>query len=150
MTYRIDVKEVPEQQVAALRKRASMAVIGKEVEDGFGRIMMAVGKAGRSPVGEPFIVYHEVSPEFADMEICFPIDGPLPADGDVHGVTMEGGRFAFTVHRGPYEECGEAYEALETWIGEQGYEPAGPPREIYLNEPGEGVVAETEIEFPIR
>ncbi|MDX2344085.1 MAG: GyrI-like domain-containing protein [Acidimicrobiia bacterium] len=44
-----------------------------------------------------------------------------------------------------------AYHALTSWIAEQGHEIAGPPREIYLNDPQRIPPAEllTRLEFPI-
>ena len=56
-----------------------------------------------------------------------------------------------TVHRGPYEEIAPAYHTLTGWISEGGHEIAGPPREIYLNDPHtvppEKIL--TRVEFPI-
>ncbi|NYT09624.1 MAG: hypothetical protein GKC09_06775 [Methanosarcinales archaeon] len=44
---------------------------------------------------------------------------------------------ARTVHRGPYEECGPAYERLFSWIREKNLTVCGPIREAYLNDPRE-------------
>jgi effector-binding domain-containing protein len=64
---------------------------------------------------------------------------------------LEGGTMAATIHTGPYDASGAAYEALMTWIDDRGRQPVGPPRERYLNDPH--VVgldrAETEIEVPV-
>lgn len=56
------------------------------------------------------------------------------------------------MHRGPNNEIGPAYHTLAGWIQEHGHELAGPPREIYLNDPQEVEPAEipTEIDWPIR
>jgi effector-binding domain-containing protein len=58
---------------------------------------------------------------------------------------------ATTVHHGPYEEIAPAYHTLIGWISEHGHEIAGPPREIYLNDPQTVAPAEilTRVEFPI-
>lgn len=75
------------------------------------------------------------------------------------GVLMEhaaktgavGGRVATTTHVGPYPEVGKAYTALQKSMTDNGRRPAGPPREIYLNEPGVAPDAEllTEVDRPI-
>jgi effector-binding domain-containing protein len=59
---------------------------------------------------------------------------------------------ASTVHYGPYEEIAPAYHTLTGWISEHGHEIAGPPREIYLNDPHMVATEEiaTQVEFPIR
>ena len=55
------------------------------------------------------------------------------------------------MHRGPYDEIAPAYHVLTGWIHAHGHQPAGPPHEIYLDdptlvEPGE---QRTEVEWPI-
>ena len=56
-----------------------------------------------------------------------------------------------TVHRGPYEEIAAAHHTVTGWISEHGHEMAGPPREIYLNDPQTVAPEEllTRVEFPI-
>ncbi len=58
---------------------------------------------------------------------------------------------ATTVHRGPYEEITLAYHTLTGWIPGNGYEIAGPPREVYLNDPQTVAPEEllTRVEFPV-
>jgi effector-binding domain-containing protein len=59
---------------------------------------------------------------------------------------------ASTVHRGPYEEVGPAYHTLSGWIQDNGHQIAGPPREIYRNDPQEVPPEEvlTEVQWPIE
>ena len=40
-----------------------------------------------------------------------------------------------TLHRGGYEQVAAAYSALEQWMRDNGYEPAGAPWETYLDGP---------------
>ena len=52
---------------------------------------------------------------------------------------------------GPYSEIGKAYVALQKWMTDNGRAPAGPVREVYLNDP-DAVPAEqlqTEIDWPV-
>lgn len=59
---------------------------------------------------------------------------------------------ATTVHHGPYGEIAPAYHILTGWIQDHGHEMAGPPREIYLNDPAEVGEAEqlTRVDWPIK
>ena len=70
----------------------------------------------------------------------------------MYGREVEGGAVAWTTHRGPYDEVGPAYHTVAGWIQEHGHEIAGPPREVYLTDPGSTPPSEflTEIQFPIR
>jgi len=45
-------------------------------------------------------------------------------------------RVAVLEYRGPAADSPIAYARLAAWIEEQGLVPEGPPREIYLAEPG--------------
>ncbi len=154
MPYEVTVKEVPAQHVAVLRKHASMATIGKDVQSGFGTIGQAVGMAGVQIVGMPYLVMFDVIDEESDgdIEIGFPVATPFPGSGEVQGRELPAMTVASTVHRGPYDEVGPAYHTLQGWIQEHGHEIVGPPRELYLNDPREAGEDETltEIQFPIR
>jgi effector-binding domain-containing protein len=154
MPYECTVKEVPAQHVAVLRKHASMATIGEEVQSGFATIGQAVGMAGVPIVGMPYLVMFDVIDEESDgdIELGFPVAKPFPGSGEVEGRELEAMTVASTVHRGAYDEIGPAYHTLQGWIQEHGHEIVGPPRELYLNDPREVREDETltEIQFPIR
>ncbi|NVI85859.1 GyrI-like domain-containing protein [Actinomadura sp. BRA 177] len=54
------------------------------------------------------------------------------ADGDD---VLPGGTFAAAVHTGPYEEIPLTVHGVLAWFGDYGHTPAGPVREVYLNDP---------------
>ena len=155
MPYDVEVKEVPAQHVAALRKHTSMATIGRDVSTGFAAVGEAVGRAGVPMVGPPFLVMFDVIDEESegDIEIAFPVAMPFPGTGEVLGEEVPAMTVVSTTHRGPYDEVGPAYQTLTGWIQEHGHEIAGPPREVYLTDPAETPDPAdhvTEIQFPIR
>ncbi|HET7236237.1 MAG TPA: GyrI-like domain-containing protein [Actinomycetota bacterium] len=153
MSYEIEVKEVPDQLVASVHRRASMSTVGKEVPEAFHELAEAVGPVGFG-AGMPGVEYlSEVGPDTEwDMEIFMPVAERFEPPEGMRVRTLAGRKFAATVHRGPYAECGAAYEALTSWIADSQYRMAGPPRELYLNDPNEAGQDEalTEILFPIR
>ncbi len=53
-------------------------------------------------------------------------------DGDD---VLPGGAFASAVHTGPYEEISLTVHGVLAWFGDHGHTPAGPVREVYLNDP---------------
>jgi len=80
-----------------------------------------------------------------------PVDSVIPvreakAGGQVQSGEQHGGLVAYTHHVGPYSEIPAATQAVYTWIQANGYEIAGPLREIYLES---GATPKTEIAFPI-
>jgi effector-binding domain-containing protein len=101
----------------------------------------------------PRLVCWEVDEDRWTIEACVPVSADAEAP---QGMTMrrfEGGRTASTVHIGPYEELGMAYREVELWIGKQGLTAAGPPFDVYLNDPVEvenPTRFETEINWPVK
>lgn len=154
MPYQVAVKQVAAVPVAALTVRTSLAAIGADMGRGFGAVVAAIGSAGAEPAGAPFVVYHDVIDErtAGDIEICVPVPaGTDLADGPVRYREVPGGTVAATVHHGPYQEISPAYHVVTGWIEQQGVTPAGPPREVYLNDPQSVLPDEllTEVQFPI-
>ena len=83
MSYEIEIKEIPDHLVASVRRRASIANVGKEVPEAFHELMEAVGPVGYGD-GMPGVVYcGEVGPETEwDMEIFMPVAAPFdPPEG---------------------------------------------------------------------
>lgn len=153
MGYDIEVSEEMPQLVAATMVRTNLARIGSDIGAGFGTIMQALGREGVVPFGPPLVIYHDMIEEHieGDIEICTPIDHAITEVDGVYSTELEGGSMAMTVHRGSYQEIGQAYQALMGWVPEHGYTLTGPPREIYLNDPQEVSPADllTRIEFPV-
>lgn len=79
------------------------------------------------------------------LQMCATVPEPLAK------LQLPASKFAFTVHRGPYEELALAQHAVLAWIQERGLTPIGAMREIYIDDPAD-VAAEdvrTEIGIPI-
>ena len=155
MAYEVKVREVVPQPVLSVRTRTSLAEIAALMGAAFGEMFGYLCQAGAQPAGPPCSIFYD--PEFReddlDVEICLPVDRPLPPQGRVQMGELPGGTVAYTLHVGPYDAVGLAYQAVTTWIQEHGHETAGPPRETYLNGPDEvkdPSEYRTEIIWPIR
>lgn len=139
MPYEVTVARVEAQQVAAFRTHTTLRHVGDAIGRGFGAVMSYLGRLGIEPAGPPLVVFHDVIDEETqgEIEMCIPIAAPVDGEDGVRGVELPGGLVATTVHRGPYGEIAPAYHTLTGWIQEHGHEMAGPPREVYLNDPTE-------------
>ncbi len=147
-TVKYDVKsrEIEPQRVATIRVRVPMTEIGRAMGEGFGEVAQGVETVGAEIDGLPFAIHHHMSSDEVDVELGFPVIGDVDV-GRVHTATLDGGLAACTVHMGPYEEIGSAYEVVSGWVQLHGKRVIGPPREIYLNEPAEDVVPLTEVQM---
>jgi DNA-binding transcriptional MerR regulator len=95
--------------------------------------------------GPPFVLYHGPvnAEEDGPVEACLPT-----VEGDKH---LQAGEVAFTKISGrqcDFPEILSAYESVYRWAREHGREADGPPREIYLDGPGEDM--RIEIALPLR
>lgn len=154
MTYDIKLENVDAKRILAVKKHTNLRQIAGQIGAGFGAIMPSLAAAQVTPAGPPLVVYHSVidSETAGDIEICVPVPDSHDASGDVYTRELEGGSMACAVHRGPYEQIAPLYHAITAWIGDQGHEIAGPPRETYLNDPQLVPPAEllTRVEFPVK
>jgi len=134
MERKIETKELADQPVVSTRFKTSTAKIGEDFGKAFGALFGYLGKTGVQLAGPPFVLYHdeEFREEDMDVELCVPVADEVPGEGEVTGRVVPGGKVASTMHAGPYDEVGPAWQDLMLWISEKGYRPAGAGREIYL------------------
>ncbi len=128
--FTVSEKEVPDMLVAGLRWKGRY--------DETGRTIQQVGKlAGRYIRGKPLNLYYdgEYKDEGADIESCFPV-GEMTGAGALSVHRLPGGRCAYLIHKGPYDQLGRSYARLMEYLQKRGYEAAVPIREVYLKGPG--------------
>jgi len=151
MDYDITLKELPATLALTAHKRTGMADIPAAMGEAFGAIMACAEAGGAQYAGPPFCLYPGEMGDEIDMVLCMPV-APGAAGGP--GVEVEdipGGLVASVMHVGSYAGLRDAYGALQVWMAENGRRPAGPPREIYLSDPGsvpESVLL-TEVAWPV-
>lgn len=131
-----------------------------QVSEAFGKLYGWMGQKGYEPAGPPLGIYYNAPGEVPDEELAWellsPISGEVaPGDPDEQGIgvkKLEATRVASITHKGPYEGLSKVYEGLTAWIKDNGFETAGPPHEVYLNNPAETAPEEllTEVNFPVK
>lgn len=152
MSYKCDLQEQPTQSTLAIRTRAAVQDLSQVLGGAYGTIAQYLGELGEHPAGPPFVVYYNEDMQDLDIEIGFPVARELPGRGDIQASELPGGKVATCLYTGPYEDIEEPYEALSQWMEENGYEMAGAPYEMYLNDPQETPPEElqTLIVFPVK
>jgi len=154
-TYLATVRETPALRVAALAHHGEYMNIGSTFE----RLMaMAGGQGLLGPWTRSFGIYYDdpasTPREALRSDACVTLpDGKTPS-GELQLREIRGGRYAVTLHVGPYAELHFPYTWLYgTWLPTSGEEPADAPSiEEYLNDahivpPSE---LRTEIWLPLR
>jgi len=155
MTYQATIRETPTLRVAALAHHGDYLNIGNTFE----RLAAIAGGQGLFGAGtRSFGIYYDdpasTPREALRSDACVTLpDGKTPS-GELQLREIRGGRYAVTLHVGPYAELHFPYTWLYgTWLPTSGEEPADAPSiEEYLNDahivpPSE---LRTEIWLPLR
>ena len=107
-----------------------------------------------SITGAAFSRYQgEVEEEPIDLEVGFPTDRPIDADGSAEAGELPGGRVARLVHAGSFDGLGDSWQRLADWIGAADLAPGDDRWEVYLTEPSPEMdpnELRTELNWTIR
>ncbi|WP_440900174.1 GyrI-like domain-containing protein [Actinosynnema sp.] len=69
------------------------------------------------------------------LEVGFPVDSGIVAEGDVVPGELPGGRVARLTHVGAFDGLEESWKRLASWIGARGLSPSTTRREVCTTEP---------------
>jgi DNA-binding transcriptional MerR regulator len=174
-SYEIVLKSVEPQIVASARGRVegrqlsrfagAMAAEGDLVQaigDVCGRLGPEVEnlleRTGARSAGPWFLMVDQRGDD-VELEMAAPVErsslgkGRLDSQAPVGVRELPGARqMASAVHQGSYETILQAYSALGAWIEKNGYQIAGPCREVYVHhaETGNPPAHVTEVQFPVE
>lgn len=100
-----------------------------------GELIEAMTAQGVAPAG-PLVAHHlEITPEFFNFEMCFPVSTPVVASGRMKPGQWPAMKVARTVYHGPYEGLPDAWGEFMDWIDAKGHKPATDLWECYLTNP---------------
>jgi effector-binding domain-containing protein len=147
----VTVKEVADALVASITVHGGKDAIGEAIQDAFARLGALVEDVGAGDGMPGMVVLEWGAGAEMTVEVFVPVASPFEPPEGVRVRTLEGCRVAAAVHEGPYDEVGAMYEALGAWVPAHGHAFAGPPRELYMNDPGApgGTLPRSEVQFPI-
>lgn len=87
------------------------------------------------------------------IEAAIPVNDSLPESADMKQYQLPAVQtMAYVIYYGGYETVHEAHTAIQLWMAENGYRPAGATRDVYLvfdvnGNPDKWV---TEIQYPVE
>jgi effector-binding domain-containing protein len=150
MDYDIKLEEREQQPVLCIRETVP-AEIGDLVGRLIGEAAAALGPTGAQITGGPYA--RSIWQPGTSVEVGFYVAADVQGEGRATGDALPAGRFAVTIHTGPYDQLGPAYNAVRDWIAKEGLAIAGVPWEVYLSDPTETPDPSdwrTEVVFPVR
>jgi effector-binding domain-containing protein len=149
--YNVVLKETPRQTIASIWDTIpAYGDVGKL----YGELFPTLGRRFVRFAGPPLSIYHD--PEYkqtdVDVEAAVPVQGKPKEVGRIKVRELEPGTVASTVHKGPFEGIGGAYDAVMKWVEANGYRASGPAREVYIKSMGQAKSPEdyvTEVQIPV-
>lgn len=147
MNYQCSLIEQATEQALSVRTRCAVQDLPKVMGEAYGAIMQYLMEIGENPAGAPFAAYYNMDMNDLDVEIGFPVAQKIDGKGKVQSSEIPAGKYATTLHIGPYSGVEPAYNALMAWINENNYTPTGIAYEFYLNDPSE--IPENELQTQI-
>jgi effector-binding domain-containing protein len=151
--FDVKLREVPEQVVVSEQRNVTQAELVEWLPGSMARVAGSAdglgGVSGSSslpwllrgdhPTEPVFIVIYEGNPNKGQVpvEVCAPIGGEQDGSAEASTRHVPAHREAYvrlTKAQTEPPTLGSAYGALEQWIGAQGLEMAGAPREVYYTD----------------
>ncbi len=129
--------------------------ITRLINDICGQLFSEENQRNGMKIAGPFMtLYHdsEYKEKDADMECVVPITGKCSInDPSMKIRTLAGGKCVTLIYKGPYAGLHEAWSRIGAWAEEREFSIAGPPRELYLNDPSAVPEDEllTELQIPV-
>lgn|GEM_PF-1118774 len=153
MSPEITIETVPSRLVAGVDFSTTFATLPNDMSGAIGSLQRETARAAMEVLGPVIAIYtEEMHPERPwNCEVCVPVAAAFTEHPTLRSHELPGGTVATLTHRGAYTGLKGAYDAIFEWFSANGHTLTGPPREIYLNNPGEVAPAEllTRLEFPI-
>jgi effector-binding domain-containing protein len=152
MSYNCELIELGPQPTLAIRTTTSIKNLPQELGRAYGAIGQYLGQLGEQPAGAPYAAYLSWGKGDFEVEIGFPVSKALPEKGEIKAAELPSGKLAQCLYTGPYNKIEPAYNALDQWIKENGFETTGVAYEFYLNDTNEVPPEEllTQIVFPLK
>ena len=141
MNLEVTVRDIPTQQIISITRHHKLDGLSEQIQKDCGVLFALAAEAGLAPTDAPFGIYHSAINEQEDgpIETCVPVNGIATSKGDAIAKQLDGGKAACVTILGDqchFPELLGAYDAAADWIQRNGFETAGPPREIWYTAPG--------------
>ena len=141
MNLEVVIKDIPDQQIISITRHHTVDGLSEQIQKDCGALFSLAAERGAAPTDAPFGIYHSTISEQDDgpIETCVPINRTVEGQADIEAKQLEGGKAACVLITGEqchYPELLAGYDAAADWIQKNGYETAGPPREIWYTGPG--------------
>jgi effector-binding domain-containing protein len=151
-SYQITVQTLSEQLTATKQLTSTLANQQTAMRTAMTAVWNELDKAKVDPTGYPFGRILKVDPHAIAMEVGFPVGVVITAANGVEPSKLPAGTVAMTDYTGPYEKIGDAHQAIQKWIQDNGKTENGAPWEVYYSDPSDTAPDQLKFQvfYPIR
>jgi effector-binding domain-containing protein len=127
--YEITKEDVPARPIAAVRARASLAELRRQIPALVGKVYEAADN-DLTLDGQHVVVFRGTGAEL-DVDVGVGASGPFAPRGQVTYSETPAGTVAWTTHWGDYAQLPKAHAAVTRWCNAHECALAGPRWEVY-------------------
>ena len=152
--YDVVIKNTPAMWVAS--KRVTIPTndqVPQYLDTAYMEVFSYVHEQGAKQIGPHLTLWHSPSDvyENEDVEAIVPIDRPLKGTDSVKVYELPPAQVAAVIHQGNFEDFQQGHAAILEWIEANGYQTAGPYREIYIKHDRDELSdSTTEVQFTVE
>jgi len=114
----IEIKEIPVQLVAGIRKEQLTKQVGSVISASAISLLVYSKEKAFEISGRGFTIFHNVGEETSDMEVCMPVKTKGPDRGDIKFREVQGGKAAVIMVKGGYEELPTGTAKLQKYCSD--------------------------------
>ena len=152
--YDVVIKNTPAMLVASRRVTIpTNDQVPQYLDTAYMEVFRYVHEQGAKQTGPHLTLWHSASDvyENEDVEAMVPIDRPLKGTEHVKVYELPSAQVAAVVHQGNFEDFQQGHAAILEWIDANGYQIAGPYREIYIKHDRDELSdSTTEVQFTVE
>lgn len=123
------------QAVLYIRGNSAAKDLPKFFHNAYSTIAQYAQQEGIQFSGAPYAAYYNMDMENLDVEAGFPVNSIDSGNEYVHVGEIPAGKYATTIHTGPYSQVEPSYNALMKYMQEKSVNSTGIAYEFYLNDP---------------
>ena len=141
-----------EKLTLMIRTRTSIQDMPALLGGCYGEIIQHVNEVGGKEPMESFVIYYNMDMNDLDIDVGFTVSEKFPDKGRIKMSSIRAGKYAVTLHEGPYETLEKTYNELTAFCKEKQVEVDDWVYEVYLNNPMDnpGEPPKTVIYFPLK
>jgi effector-binding domain-containing protein len=153
MPISVNMHMVRPRRLAAVRREVTPGGVGSAWGPALDKVWEFIrSEPGLWTNGHNIFLYHHSKQPGEPMLCDFGVEvtRTFEPSGEVYATETPGGEAAVAVHRGPYSDMGEAYNAIERWMAVNGRDSAGHSWEIYGDPTPDPADTETTVVHLLR